>query len=201
MKNVETILRENGIEIPEDVKEAVNKAFAENYKTIAEFTKTKDRLTETEERLKEANDKIAGFGDVDVNAIRQEVADWKKKAEDAETEYAKKIAQRDFDDALAKEISEYKFSSNAAKQTIMAKVKEANLTYKDGKILGLSDLMGQIKAEDASAFVEDAGNKAKFTDKGTGSVSGKMTKDDIFKIKDAGERQKLIAEHMDLFEQ
>lgn len=201
MKNVETILSENGIVIPDDVKDAVNKAFAENYKTVAEFQKTKDRLTETEARLKEANDKIAGFDGIDVAAIKQEVADWKKKAEDAEKEFADKIAQRDFDDALAKEINEYKFSSKAAKESVTEKVKKANLTYKDGKILGFTDLMGQIKAEDADAFVEDASSKAKFTDKGTGSKAGggNITKDEIFAIRDASERQRLIAEHPELF--
>ena len=202
MKNIEVILREFGIELPDDKKEAINKEIAENYKTIAEFTKQKDRLTDAETRLKEANDKIAGFGDVDVDAIKKEVADWKQKAESAEKEFAAKIAQRDFDDALTKAIDGIKFSSNAAKDSIVAKIKAANLPYKDGKIFGLADLVDSFKKDDATAFAPDNAPAAKFTDKGTGVNNGgtTLTKDDIFKEKDAIKRQKLIMENPSLFQ-
>ena len=50
----------------------------------------------------------------------------------------------------------------------MADIKEAGLKLKDGKILGLNDLINQMKEKDASAFVDEAQeqaqqNKAVFT--------------------------------------
>ena len=53
-----------------------------------------------------------------------------------------------------------KFSSEAAKRAIMAEVKDAGLKLKDGKILGLNDLIAQMKEKDASAFVDDEQIKA-----------------------------------------
>ena len=66
-------------------------------------------------------------------------------------------------DALKEEMEAFKFTSEAAKKAIMAEVKEAGLKLKDGKILGLSDPIGQIKEKDASAFAPDK-DPAKFTE-------------------------------------
>ena len=49
-----------------------------------------------------------------------------------------------------------------------AEIKEAGLKLKDGKILGLSDLLAQIKESDASAFADEQqqqleASKARFT--------------------------------------
>ena len=78
--------------------------------------------------------------------------------------------------------------------------------FKDGKILGLNDLLEQMKKDDASAFVDDdqnqaAQNQARFTTSlSKNTPPGKMTKEDIMNIKDAGERQAAIASNMSLFE-
>ena len=87
--------------------------------------------------------------------MQTELADWKKKAEDAEKDYSAKIYERDFSDALKTELESVKFSSDAAKRAVMSEIKESGLKLKDGKILGLSDLIGQIKERDASAFVDE----------------------------------------------
>ena len=76
---------------------------------------------------------------------------------------------------------------------------------KDGKILGLSDLISQMKEKDASAFIDEEQQKAqqnaaRFTQPiGKQSQGGAMTKDQIMSIKDASERQAAIAANMSLF--
>ena len=50
----------------------------------------------------------------------------------------------------------------------MADIKEAGLKLKNGKILGLNDLIEQMKQSDASAFVDESQqqaqqNQARFT--------------------------------------
>ena len=87
--------------------------------------------------------------------MQAELATWQQKAKDAEKDYADKLAQRDFEDALKEEISGYKFTSEAAKEAIMARIRAAGLKVSDGKILGLSDLLAQMKEKDASAFVDE----------------------------------------------
>lgn len=199
MKNIEMILKEKGIEIPEDVKAEVMKEIAENYKTIAEFTKVTDKLANMETQVADATEALKKFEGLDPEAVKKEVSDLQTKLAEQEKAFADKIAERDQNDAFERELNDYEFTSRAARASIAEKVKSANLTYKDGKHLGFADLMEQIKAEDADAF-KTAPQAAKFTEKGTGKNNGvTMSRDDIFAIKDSAERQAAIKANPQLF--
>ena len=198
MQNIEAILTELGIEVSADKKESLTKKVAENYVTKAEHEKKLGKAETAESTLK-------GFEGVDLETMQRDLADWKKKAEDAEKNAQAQLYERDFSDALKTEFEGIKFSSEAAKRAIMAEVKEAGLKLKDGEILGLNDLITQMKEKDASAFVDDEQqkaqqNQARFTQptnkQGQG---GALTKDQIMSIKDASERQAAIAANMSLF--
>lgn len=179
----------------------VSKLQKENEKMTADRDKEKERADAAEETLKK-------FDGVDVETMRNEIETWKIKAENAEKDYADKLAQRDFEDALKEEISGYKFTSEAAKKAIMAEIREAGLKVKDGKILGLSDLLAQMKEKDASAFVDEkqeqleAGRAKPFTGplNPNGGGTKKMTREEIFGIKDRAERQRAIAENLSEFQ-
>ena len=209
MQNIEAILTELGIEVPADKKESLTKKVAENYITKAEYEKKLGKVETDRDTWKEkaetAETTLKGFEGVDLDTMQRELSDWKKKAEDAEKDAQAKMYERDFADALKIEFKGIKFSSEAAKRAIMAEVKDAGLKLKDGKILGLNDLITQMKEKDASAFVDDEQqkaqqNQARFTQptnkQGQG---GALTKDQIMSIKDASERQAAIAANMSLF--
>lgn len=199
-----------GIEIPEDKQADVKKALSEHYKNAGEVTKT---LTKVEgerdtwkERAEIAENTLKSFEGIDPESIKGELATWKQKAADAEKEYNDKIYERDFADALKTALEDVKFSSASAKKAVMADIKDAGLKLKNGKILGLNDLLEQMKKDDASAFVDDdqeqaEQNQARFTTSlSKNTPPGKLTKADIMNIKDAGERQAAIASNMSLFE-
>lgn len=182
---------------------------AENYVTKAEHEKKLGKVETDRDTWKgkseTAESTLKGFEGVDLETMQKDLADWKKKAEDAEKNAQAQLYERDFSDALKTEFEGIKFSSEAAKRAIMAEVKEAGLKLKDGKILGLNDLITQMKEKDASAFVDDEQqkaqqNQARFTQptnkQGQG---GALTKDQIMSIKDASERQAAIAANMSLF--
>ena len=211
MQNIEAILAELGIEVPSDKKGDLTKKVSENYVTKAEHEK-KIGKAETERdnwksKAETAEETLKKFDGVDLETMQTELNNWKQKAETAAKDYEQKIYERDFSDALKTELESVKFSSDAAKRAVMAEVKESGLKLKDGKILGLSDLIGQIKERDASAFVDEEQEKAKqqaarFTVPGTGKStggSGTTTKKDIMSIKDPTERQAAIAENLGLF--
>ena len=178
----------------------VSKLQKENEKLTADRDKEKERADTAEETLKK-------FDGVDVETMQAELATWQQKAKDAEKDYADKLAQRDFEDALKEEISGYKFTSEAAKKAIMAEIREAGLKVKDGKILGLSDLLAQMKEKDASAFVDEqqdqleAGRAKPFTGplNPNGGGTKKMTREEIFGIKDTTARRQAIAENLSEF--
>lgn len=207
-KLIET-LKSFGIEIPADKQADVKKALSEHYKNAGEYSKVVSKL-ETErdtwkEKAETAETTLKGFEGVDLETMQRELSDWKKKAEEAEENAKQQLYERDFADALKTEFDGIKFSSEAAKRAIMAEVKESGLKLKDGKILGLSDLISQMKEKDASAFIDEEQqraqqNAARFTQPmGKQNQGGAMTKDQIMSIKDASERQAAIAANMSLF--
>lgn len=207
MQNIEAILKQFGLEIPKEQAEEFRKTFHENYKTVKDYEKLETDRDKWKGQAETAEETLKKFDGVDLETMQAELTDWKKKAEDAEKDYNAKIYERDFSDALKTELESVKFSSDAAKRAVMAEIKESGLKLKDGKILGLSDLIGQIKERDVSAFVDEQQQKAqqqaaRFTVPGTGKSTGganRTTIADIKAIKDPSERQAAIAKNLDLY--
>lgn len=207
-KLIET-LKSFGIEVPEDKQADVKRALSEHYKNAGEVTRTLSKVEGErdtwKERAETAEATLKSFDGVDVDGMKQSIADWKAKAEKAEQDAKAQLYERDFTDALKTELESVKFSSEAAKKAIMAEIKEAGLTMKNGKILGLNDLLEQMKKEDASAFVDEfqqkaQQNAARFTtsiQKGSGT-GGTLTKEDFRKM-NLDERLKLKHSDPDLF--
>lgn len=186
------------------------KSVMEQYgKDVTKLQKENERLSSDRDTWKEkaetAEETLKGFEGIDPAQVQTEIATWKQKAEAAEKDRDAKLYERDFNDALKASLDGVKFSSEAAKKAVMADIKEAGLKLKDGKILGLNDLLTQMKEADASAFVDEAQqqaqqNAARFTaPRGQQTPPGTMTRKEIGEIKDASERQAAIARNLSLF--
>ena len=211
MQKLIDTLKSFGIEIPTDKQADVKKAMSEHYKNIAEHNKAMSKLEADRDTWKEkaetAEEALKGFEGLDPAQVQSQLAEYKKKAEDAEKDRDAKLYERDFADALKTALDGVKFTSEAAKKAVMADIKEAGLKLKDGKILGLNDLISQMKEKDASAFVDEAQqqaeqNAARFTaPRRQQTPPGTMTRKDNEGIKDASERQAAIAQNLHLFGQ
>jgi len=186
-------------------EEQISFVMAENGKDLKKLQKENDNLTSDRDTWKEkaeaAETTLKGFEGVDLETMQREISDWKQKATEAEKKAQEQLYERDFSDALKTELESVKFSSEAAKRAAVADIKEAGLKFKDGKILGLNDLLAQMKENDASAFIDDAQqNMARFTTPvGKQNTPGTMTRKDIEAIKDPSERQSAIASNLHLF--
>lgn len=212
MKNIIEICTEQGIQIPEDKHAAIMKAVNdEGYITLGEHGKKIQRIEADRDswkvRAETAETTLKSFDGVDIQQINAELESWKKKAHDVEQEYQAKVREREFNDALESAMKGYKFSSEAAKRAIMAQIRDEKLPMKDGEIIGLDDIISQIKESDKAAFVDEEqeeldSTRARFTqprvNQNSGNPSG-MTKRAIMDIKDRDERRKMIAQNMDLF--
>lgn len=112
MKNILTILKELGIDVPKDKESDLDKAVQENYKTVADYDKQKEKLEAANDTIK-ANDtamdelkkQLEGFKDVDVTALNQRIADLESEKATIKKEYDDKIADRDFNDILKDSIA------------------------------------------------------------------------------------------------
>lgn len=114
------------------------------------------------------------------------------------------ISARDFNDALRVALDGVKFTSAAARRDVESQIRAAGLTAKDGAILGLQDLLGQIREKDATAFADEDGErdskKPRFAQHQPHDAgSGAMTVEQIMAIKDRAQRRAAIAENLDLF--
>lgn len=107
MKNIFDIMKEFGIEVPEDHKKDFEKAVLENYKTMADYEKQTEKLNKANDTIK-ADDaamkdlqaKLDEYKDVDVSALNQRIADLETEKGNIESDYQKKLAERDFNDLI-----------------------------------------------------------------------------------------------------
>ncbi len=211
MKNIESILKDEGIEgeNAEKIVAEVNK----NYRTVTDYEKQEKKVERAEtdrdnwkERAETAEETLKGFEGKDFDTITKERDEWKKKAEDAEKEYSAKEAEREKQELLKEAMAEIEFTSESARKAITAQIAEG-VSVKNGKLIGFNDLLEDAKKNDASAFVDKEQqnleqNKARFTtsmnNQNCGN-NGKLTKKDIMAIKDPNERQTLITQNIELF--
>lgn len=206
MKNIIEICKDFGFEVPAEKHADFLKAVAAEYKTNAEHGKVAEKLTAATKRAETAEEALKGFEGIDPAKVAEQLAEANRKVKEAQEAAQKQLDERDFNDALKAELDGMKFTSAAARKAVESDIRAAGLKLKNGKILGLSDLIDQIKKDDASAFVDDAqqqaqNNAARFDDKGNkGNSTGVLTKKDIMAIKDPAERQAKIAANIHLFQ-
>lgn len=112
MKNIETILKELGIELTDEQRENLKKEHNENYKTINEYEKQAEKIEtleksvkDTEETLKNTQEELKKFEGVDTKALNDEIEKLKQTITDNEAGYKAKIEERDFNDLVEKAIT------------------------------------------------------------------------------------------------
>ena len=114
MKNIFEIMKDYGLEVPEDKKKDFEKAVLENYKTAADYEKQTDKVTNLTEQLNEAKDAMKKFEGVDPEGLKNQIADLTQKLTDKDAEYQTKLADRDFQDSVKNMIAKYKGKNEKA---------------------------------------------------------------------------------------
>ena len=112
MKNIFEIMKEYGLEVPEDKKKDFEKAVLENYKTMTDYdnqTKKLDAANETikanDTAMKDLRTKLDEFKDVDVSGLNQRIKELETEKANIQKDYDAKIADRDFDDLVKESIA------------------------------------------------------------------------------------------------
>lgn len=204
MRNIDELLAEVGIEIPEEKAEEFRKSFHSEYKTIAEFDKISAKAKKAEQDALTATEALKGFENINPEELRGEIEKWQKKAEEAEKTYQAELAERDYNDALDKAMEKIKFTSESAKKAVRNEIKGSGIPYKDGRLLGFEDAIAGIREKDASAFVDEEAEAqkakaVKFTTQRQAEGTQTVSLASIAAVKDPKERKKLIEENQHLF--
>lgn len=202
------LLKKYGVELSEEQEKEFEKEFRKTYKSEGEKNKAVEKVEKErdawKERAETAESALEGFEGKKPEEILRELKTLQATIETQKNEFESKLAERDLDDAIARELEGYKFTSEAAKREIVADIKKSKVTVKEGKVLGLSDMMAQYKEKDPGAFVDEEkeeleAGKARSIGKLNNPAPAKMTKEQISQIRNRSERQKAIMENMDLF--
>ncbi|MFW5669285.1 MAG: phage scaffolding protein [Acetivibrio ethanolgignens] len=105
MKNMEQILADNGIELTDEQKTAINNAVNANYKTVNDWQKQVDDAKALRITLTDTQEKLKAFDGVDAAALNNEIAKLKADLEQKDADYQAQIADRDFQDLLKESIA------------------------------------------------------------------------------------------------
>ena len=106
MKNIETILKEAGLEVTAEQLAAIEKEVKENYKTVIDYDKQKDKLAAAEDKVNTLTESLAKFENVDADKLSSEIADLKEQLAKKDSDYKAQLADRDFDDIVKDAIAE-----------------------------------------------------------------------------------------------
>lgn len=200
MKNIHTILSELGITIPEDKKNDLEKAVAENYKTTAEFEKKVNRLTadlDAEKTArKTAEDTLKGFEGKDFEAITRERDEWKRKHEEAEANHRREAEEREFNEILTAAITDSK-GRNAKAITAMLDLDKLRTSRNLDK--DIKAALDSMRTEHGYLFDDNGGNPRFADPKDNSGNGGKKTREEIMAITDRAERRREMARNQHLF--
>ena len=181
MKNIHAILKSYGMEIPSDKKAEFDKAVLDNYKTVSEMDIIKGKL----EKAEGERDTYKTKYDADIKQRDEDLADLKKKLEDAggdaekmsklqtdletlqstydtaKKDYESKLTKQAYEFAVKEKVAGLKFSSNSAKKAFIADAIKEEMKIKDGELQGFDDFVENYKKSDADAFLKEKESEPK----------------------------------------
>ena len=189
------MLKAMGIE--EDKIDQIIEAHRESVDAVAEerdkYKEQAEKLVNVEKDLVKANARLEELTDTSdkYKSLKQEYADYKA---DVEAKATKAEKARMYKELLTKAGIPEKRQDAIIKVTNLEDVK-----IKDGKIENAKELSEAINTEWAD-FIVTQKTKGIETSNPPSNTGGSMyTKDEIMKIKDTAERQKVMLENKDLF--
>jgi len=177
MKNIFEIMKEYGLEVPEDKKKDFEKAVLENYKTQTDYdnqTKKLDAANETikanDTAMKDLQTQLDGFKDVDVTGLNKRISDLEEEKKNIQKDYDSKIADRDFSDLVKESIATAKGKNPKAIMALLdVNALKASKNQKEDIAVALKTL---TEAEDSKMlFGEPEPNPV-----GTGNLIGQVHK-------------------------
>lgn len=104
MKNIYDILKDFGMEVPEDKKTDFDKAWKENYRTKSDYDKVAGQRDDYKTSLDTVNEKLKEFEGVDVEDLKGQIATLQGDLKKKDDEYAAKEADRVFNEILKEAI-------------------------------------------------------------------------------------------------
>lgn len=158
-----------------------------------DYKEKAEKLKDTEKALAEATKKLESDNSQEqLEKLQKEYDDYKKSVSEKESKEAKEKAR-------IKLLSDAGIPENWKERASKSISLDDIVINKDGEIKGADDLISKIKAEWSDVIGKVDTKGANVSKPPMNNGKGTMSKDEIFKIKDASERQKAIFENREAF--
>lgn len=108
MKNIFEIMKEYGLEVPEDKKKDFEKAVLENYKTVSDYETQSEKLKTAEGKVTTLTESLDKFKDVNVEELNTTITNLRTDLANKDQELTDKLADRDFNDLVKESIADAK---------------------------------------------------------------------------------------------
>lgn len=170
MKNIFEIMKEFGLEVPEDKKKDFEKTVLENYKTVSDYETQSEKLKTAEGKVTTLTESLDKFKDVNVEELNSTIATLKTDLANKDQELKDKIADRDFNDLLKDSIASAK-GRNAKAITALLDVDTLKASKNQKEDIAAA-LKGLAEAEDSKMLF----GESEPTPAGSGNPIGTVTK-------------------------
>lgn len=149
MINIYEIMKEFGLEIPEDKKAEFDKTWKENYRTKAEYDKAVEQRDAHKTSLDEVNERLKEFEGVDVAELKGQITKLQGDIKAKDDEYAAKETERVFNDTLTEAI---KSAGGRSTKAIMALLNIDELKASKNQSEDIKKALDTMKESDAYLF-------------------------------------------------
>lgn len=149
MKNIYEILKEYGLEVPEDKKSEFDKAWKENYRTKNDYDNVVSQRDNYKTSLDDVNTRLKEFEGVDVKDLQGQIEKLKGDLKTKDDEYAAKEADRLFNDTLAAAI---KAAGGRNEKAVVSLLDVDSLKKSKDQTEDIKKALEAVKASDAYLF-------------------------------------------------
>lgn len=142
------MLKQAGVELPEDKRGDFDREFRKAYKSVAELNKVKEDLkaktTEVEELTIKVEEGTKSSGDLE---------ELKKEYEDKIAGLTTELTDIKYNTILGKSLTGIEFSSDRVKSSVLADIKAKEFKEdKDGKLEGLDTFLKELYEKEPTTF-------------------------------------------------
>lgn len=152
MKNIYEIMKEFGLEIPEEKRAEFDKAWKENYRTKAEYDKAVEQRDAHKASLDDVNERLKEFEGVDVADLKAQITKLQGDIKAKDDEYAVRETERVFNDTLAEAI---KSAGGRSTKAIAALLNIDELKASKNQSEDIKKALDTVKESDAYLFGSD----------------------------------------------
>ena len=167
MQNYEQFMKELGIEIPEDKKDALSAKMKENYKSVVDYNKVAEKRDEYKTSLDGVQEKLKNFEGVDVEDLKGQISTLTTQLQDEKNAREKDAARFELEKTVDSFIGEKKFVNDITAGSLREKLLEA-LDADTAKGKSIDDIFkGLISDKDGNQLpnilVDEGGPRPSFT--------------------------------------